>query len=103
VIAEPLLLQQAGVTSSPREAEEVLRRMLELPADKSAESPVQTSAEALEDNLAILSRWNYGRPRKGEIIMADEAGGWPYRRILRACARVLAAPEDQGGTQPQRA
>lgn len=41
-----------------------------------------------EEHLAILARWFYSKPRAGEMLFRD--ADWPYRRILRACARVLA-------------
>jgi excinuclease ABC subunit C len=47
----------------------------------------------LSEHLWLLARWYYGNPRDGEIFFRDEAGrqpGWPYRRILRACSRLLA-------------
>ena len=43
----------------------------------------------LAEHLSLLSRWFYSKPRDGEILFRDR--GWPYRRILRACARVLGA------------
>src|SRR5487761_1787893 len=42
-----------------------------------------------EEHLSILSRWFYSKPRAGEILFRGT--DWPYRKILRACARVLAA------------
>jgi excinuclease ABC subunit C len=47
----------------------------------------------LSEHLWLLGRWYYGNPRDGEIFFRDEVGrqpGWPYRRILRACSRLLA-------------
>lgn len=44
-----------------------------------------------EEHLSILARWFYSKPRAGEILFRDS--DWPYRRILRACARVLATQE----------
>jgi excinuclease ABC subunit C len=40
------------------------------------------------EHLAILARWFYSKPRDGEIFFRETA--WPYRRILRACGRLLA-------------
>ncbi|HEY0704182.1 MAG TPA: UvrB/UvrC motif-containing protein [Candidatus Acidoferrales bacterium] len=45
----------------------------------------------LSDHLALVSRWFYSKPREGEILFRK--GGWPYRRILRACARLLNPQE----------
>jgi len=36
----------------------------------------------------LLARWFYSKPRTGEIFYRD--GDWPYRRLIRACGRVLA-------------
>lgn len=41
----------------------------------------------LSDHLSLVSRWFYSKPREGEILF--RTGDWPYRRILRACARLL--------------
>ena len=104
-IAEPFLLRFAELASQPRSAEQILRDLLEprtdsdtLGAEPPADiakvniSPRAVSAEEREDHLAILGRWFYGRPRLGEIFLAENGTGrWPYRRILRACSRVLAA------------
>jgi len=63
----------------------------------------------LEDQLALLARWFYGKPRVGEIFFREGAARtslsdaqdsarsrrnseWPYRRILRSCSRILAPP-----------
>jgi excinuclease ABC subunit C len=45
----------------------------------------------LEDHLSLLTRWFFSKPRTGEIFFEEpEPKGWPYRRILRACSRLLA-------------
>lgn len=44
--------------------------------------------EALPDHLSLLARWFYSKPRAGEIFFRGT--DWPYRRLLRACARILA-------------
>jgi hypothetical protein len=41
----------------------------------------------LTEHLSILARWFYSSPREGEIFFKE--GDWPYRRLLRACARLL--------------
>ena len=41
-----------------------------------------------EEHLSLVARWFYSKPRAGEILFRDTE--WPYRKILRACARVLA-------------
>ncbi len=52
--------------------------------------------ETLRDHLSLLARWIYSKPRAGEIFFREARSGartrqgdWPYRRILRACSRVL--------------
>ena len=53
--------------------------------------------ETLRDHLSLVARWFYSKPRAGEIFFREARSGartrqgdWPYRRILRACSRVLA-------------
>lgn len=46
--------------------------------------------EDLGEHLALIARWFYSKPREGEIFFRQ--ADWPYRRILRACSRVLAPP-----------
>jgi excinuclease ABC subunit C len=113
-IDEPRLLRFSELASEPRSVEQILREWLEggpdplsLPA-KGAGS--QQSYRELEDQLSLLGRWFYKKPRAGEIFFReatarpsaaappDEASArrnseWPYRRILRACSRLLAPPE----------
>jgi hypothetical protein len=98
-IADPFLLPFTERTSRPRSVEEVLRGVLEPPSaavqDAAAAAGGSPSAE-LEDHLALLARWFYARPRQGEIFFADtQPRGWPYRRMLRACSRLLAPGQPQ--------
>lgn len=98
-IADPFPLRFTERTSQPRSVEEVLRGVLEPSSaalQGAAAAAEQSSAAELEDHLALLGRWFYARPRQGEIFFA-EAGprGWPYRRMLRACSRLLAPGEPQ--------
>jgi len=76
--------------------------------------------------LSLLARWFYGKPRVGEIFFregtarstvagpldaapaailsgsARRNSEWPYRRILRACSRLLAPPgETEESPQPR--
>ena len=115
-IEEPRLLRFAELASEPRSVEQILREWLEGAADtaslpeKAAAS--QQSYRELEDHLSLLARWFHKKPRVGEIFYReatarssavappDEASArrnseWPYRRILRACSRLLAPPEPQ--------
>ena len=92
-IADPLFLSFDQQSSAPRSVEELLRRHFEslgseehLPQGEPHLS--RDEAAAREEHLALLARWFYSNPREGEILFRE--GDWPYRRILRACARVLA-------------
>jgi excinuclease ABC subunit C len=127
-IEEPRMLRFAEFASEPRSVELILREWLELAdaRDPSATklAPPQQILRDLEDQLSLLARWFYGKPRVGEIFLREGtarslAGGppdtaaastpsararrnseWPYRRILRACSRLLAPPEDPGEIAP---
>jgi len=57
----------------------------------------RTSQADLSEHLWLLARWFYSNPRQGEIFFRGNA--WPYRKMMRACARLLAPPEDQPQTQ----
>src|ERR1700676_2725418 len=117
-IEEPRMLRFAELASEPRSVEQILREWLE-PAQFQSPSagkptPSQQSFRELEDQLSLLARWFYGKPRVGEIFFregtARSAGPqdaasvptpsgrarrnseWAYRRILRACSRLLPPP-----------
>ena len=79
-LAEPFFLRFAEIASQPRSAEQILRDYLE--------SPANTQNGDLSEDLSIVSRWFYSKPREGEIFFREK--DWPYRRILRACSRLLA-------------
>ena len=88
-LAEPFWLR-FGDTSKPASAEETVRDYLESAAHAApppAESPRQ-SAMQLGEHLTLVARWFYSNPREGEIFFREK--DWPYRRILRACSRLLA-------------
>ncbi len=115
-IDEPRLLRFGELASEPRSVEQILREWLEgsgaqVSASTKA-STTQPSFRELEDHLSLLARWFYRKPRVGEIFFRessarsagagrqDEASArrnseWPYRRILRACSRLLAPPEPE--------
>ena len=84
-IADPFFLNFRELSSQPRSVEEILREYLETEAGDEA------TAEPLADHLSLLARWFYSKPRVGEMFFRETAAGaaWPYRRILRDCARVL--------------
>jgi len=118
VLAEPIFLRFAELSSQPRSVEEILRSALQPPVNtdqrvpSAGENPsaavplVETDASAvanlrgqyglraaspeLAEHLSIVARWFYSKPREGEILFREDE--WPYRRILRACGRLLAPP-----------
>jgi hypothetical protein len=112
-IEEPRLLRFAELASEPRSVEQILREWLEGAGDSALlpakVATTQQSYRELEDQLSLLARWFHKKPRVGEIFFRestarssasapqDEASArrnseWPYRRILRACSRLLAPP-----------
>src|SRR6266436_8795093 len=88
-IAEPLELSFVTLAGEPRSAEQLLREHIE-------NSSAAPDAD-LSEHLWLLARWFYSNPRQGEIFFRGNA--WPYRKMMRACARLLAPPEDQPQTQ----
>ena len=101
-IADPFVLRFDELAGQPRSAEQILRELLEPAATPPDEGnlkrvALQTFAiRALEDHLALLARWFYGSPREGEIFFQEtRPPSWPYRRILRACGRLLAPRESE--------
>ncbi len=109
LLAEPLFLDFTEHSSQPRSVEALLRQHLE-PLRDAAErrSPGEINAASSQENrraryglhaappelaehLSLVARWFYSKPREGEILFREAV--WPYRRILRACGRLLA-PED---------
>jgi excinuclease ABC subunit C len=115
-IDEPRLLRFAELASEPRSVEQILRDWLEgsgAPPGSEKSTASQQSLRELEDQLSLLARWYHKKPRLGEIffreatarsssaaVAQDEASArrnseWPYRRILRACSRLLAPPETE--------
>jgi len=102
-LTEPIFLRFAELSSEPRSAEAILSQGLatEVPRPVRAQSVGDATAERrmryglraapaeLADHLSLLARWFYAKPREGEIFFRET--DWPYRRILRACGRLLAA------------
>ncbi len=130
---EPLVVRFAEMASAPKSAEQLFRDYLEPDADEDAGTACRAPTKPdvvgarhavpaldaapptkppigkfeLSEHLWLLARWYYGNDRQGEIFFHNEAGrqaGWPYRRILRACSRLLApeeeSPADQGAEKP---
>jgi excinuclease ABC subunit C len=93
-LAEPAYLR-FGDTSEPKSAEEAARDYLEgvMREEVSAKGNTRQSAQELAESLWLLSRWYYSQPREGEIFFREK--DWPYRRILRACSRLLAPKAEE--------
>jgi excinuclease ABC subunit C len=119
LLDEPLFLRFAQISSEPRSVEAILKQKLEPELsednDKSeavtraqaeeqqAPMPLESAADwrsryglraappELPEHLSLISRWFYSKPRDGEILFRDKV--WPYRRMLRACSRLLAGPQ----------
>jgi excinuclease ABC subunit C len=88
-LAEPSYLR-FGDTSHPRSAEETVRAYLEdvMNAAPSPAANIKQSAAELGEHLGLVARWFFSNPREGEIFFREK--DWPYRRILRACSRLLS-------------
>jgi excinuclease ABC subunit C len=121
---DPLIVRFGEIASAPKSAEQLFRDYLEPQADAGflgarlnpqpqgdavpVSGPVPTLKPAvgkfdLSEHLWLLARWYYSNDREGEILFQNEGGrqpGWPYRRILRACSRLLA-PETAPEKNPQ--
>ena len=89
-LGEPFFLRFAEIASQPRSAEQIFRDHLE--------SPTNLDNGDLTEHLSLVSRWFYSKPREGEIFFREK--DWPYRRILRACSRLLAPPEIEPAKKP---
>jgi len=87
-LAEPFFLRFTEIASQPRSAEHIFREQFE-----SASAPADGD---LGEHLRLVARWFYSNPREGEIFFREK--DWSYRRILRACSRLLAPKTDEAGT-----
>jgi excinuclease UvrABC nuclease subunit len=106
-LGEPFFLPFGEIASQPRSAEHIFRNYLEPNSaaagqrviDFESEEAVAASAGEsvplakgeLGEHLWLVARWFYSNPRAGEIFFREK-NDWPYRRILRACSRLLAPP-----------
>ncbi len=109
-LAEPFFLRFAEIASQPRSAEHIFKDYLDGNAaisqdgEKSAAPSTTASRDELGEHLALISRWFYSNPRDGEIFFREK--DWPYRKILRACSRLLspkaAEPPATEKTTPQK-
>ena len=102
-IVDPFILEFADSAAQPRSGEQRLRELLEPvtplgAAGQSCPASGGTAFRDLEDHIALLARWFYANPREGEIFFQEtRPAGWPYRRILRACRRLLTPPGSEKG------
>jgi excinuclease UvrABC nuclease subunit len=117
LLREPIFLRFGELSSEPRSVESILRAGLDSPegepakvaemenalvetgdSEKASDSPeeqkrrfgLHAEPPELTEHLSLLARWFYSNPREGEIFFRE--ADWPYRRILRACGRLLAPP-----------
>ncbi len=95
LIAAPFFLRFGELASQPRSVEEILRQHF------AASPPAADHQDELAEHLALLARWFYSKPRAGEIFF-PQGGDWPYRRIIRACSRLLAPPAQASAGEEQR-
>ena len=90
-LAEPRFVRFAEIAGRPRSAEQIFREYLEPAADS-------TPSGDLSEHLWLVARWYYSKPREGEIFFCEK--DWPYRRILRACSRLLAPKTAETKSDP---
>jgi excinuclease ABC subunit C len=88
--ADPCYIRFAEIAGQPRSAEHIFREYLEsnpAPAPSAATPTPSASRIELGEHLWLLARWYYSNPREGEIFFHEK--DWPYRKIMRACSRLL--------------
>jgi excinuclease ABC subunit C len=100
-LAAPFWLRFAD-TGKPASAEETVRDYLEgvMNVAPAPTANLRQSASDLAEHLSLLSRWFFSNPREGEIFFREK--DWPYRRILRACSRLLAPKTEQNANPGTR-
>jgi excinuclease ABC subunit C len=114
-LIEPCFIRFAEIAGQPRSAEQIFRDYLEPHvevASPAASSNAKATAAApannavspailsgdLGEHLFLLARWYYSNPREGEIFFHEK--DWPYRRILRACSRLLNPKSADAAAKP---
>ncbi|MGB0035129.1 MAG: hypothetical protein WBP79_06615 [Candidatus Acidiferrales bacterium] len=109
ILGEPIFLRFGELSSQPRSVEAILRKELDsgalaatsnvLTENHRARYGLQSAPPELPEHLSLVARWFYSKPREGEVFFRE--ADWPYRRILRACGRLLGPPDtSQIGSQP---
>lgn len=124
LLQEPTFLRFAELASDPRSVESMLRQVLDprpnaqerqpstsAPEEHAAKNETTDSGKVskervglrsvppeLPEHLSLIARWFYSKPREGEIFF--RGADWPYRRILRACSRLLAPPAEEPQAPP---
>ena len=105
-LQEPHFLRFAEIASQPRSAEQIFREYLDFGRAERAATNGEPGKEwagqtpllpghavgDLGESLWLVARWFYSNPREGEIFFREK--DWPYRRILRACSRILSPKTD---------
>jgi hypothetical protein len=124
MLQEPIFLRFAD-SSEPKSVESILRAGLEMAIDPH-ETPLAGAADGgngpsgteresdsvrrwrfglreaapeLSEHLCLIARWFYSNPRDGEVFFRE--GDWPYRRIMRACGRLLTVARSADNPIPQ--
>jgi excinuclease ABC subunit C len=106
-LGKPFFLPFGEIASQPRSAEHIYRNYLEpdstrlaigFEGEEAVAAPtaenVAVAKDELGEHLWLVARWFYSNPRAGEIFFREK-NDWPYRRILRACSRLLAPPAEE--------
>ncbi len=117
--SDPCYIRFAEIAGQPRSAEQIFRDYLESNSiAKASAAPDANAADAapatiaatnspaaarteLGEHLWLLARWYYSNPREGEIFFHEK--DWPYRRILRACSRLLLPKESEPAKEKTKA
>ena len=97
-LAEPFLLRFAEIAGQPRSAEQIFREHLDQQRAGQAPPLEHLLSGDLGEHLWLIARWYYSNPREGEIFFREK--DWPYRRMLRACSRLLA-PKAEEKEEPE--
>lgn len=90
-IAEPKADAQRGLFDAPQPSSSQPEKK-DMSAAWREQYGLRAAPPFLSEHLSLVSRWFYSKPRDGEILF--RTGDWPYRRILRACARLLNPHEN---------